>query len=123
MCYGTELTSTAILQWCEVSGVAWHYIQPGKPQQNGFVESFIGRLRDECLNETLFVSLPHARAVLEAWRIDYNRVRPHSGLANRTPEEFRAEYIAVAASAGNGQNFTPGLYFRLEGSRVSGHSQ
>ena len=85
---GTEPTSMAILKWSQASGVAWHYIAPGKPQQNAFVESFIGRLRDECLNETLFVSLPGA--VLDAWRADYNGVRPHSALANRTPEEFRA---------------------------------
>ena len=58
---GTELTSMAILKWSETSGVAWHYIQPGKPQQNAFAESFIGPLRDECLNETLFASLPQAR--------------------------------------------------------------
>jgi putative transposase len=107
---GTELTSMAILKWTQTSGVAWHYIAPGKPQQNAFVESFIGRLRDECLNETLFSSLSQARTVLDAWRVDYNGVRPHSALANRTPEEFRAQHIAVAASAGNGQNFNPGLY-------------
>ena len=107
---GTELTSMAILKWTQASGVDWHYIAPGKPQQNAFVESFIGRLRDECLNETLFASLPQARAVLEAWRADYNGVRPHSALANRTPEEFRAQHIAVAASARNDQNFNPGLY-------------
>ena len=109
MCYGTELTSMAILKWSEAIRVAWHYIAPGKPQQNAFVESFIGRLRDECLNETLFVSLAQAREVLDAWRADYNGVRPHSALANKTPEEFRAQHIAVAANAGNGQNFSPGL--------------
>jgi transposase InsO family protein len=65
---------------------------------------------DECLNETLFASLPQARAVLDAWRVDYNGVRPHSALANRTPEEFRAQHIAAAASRRNGQNFNPGLY-------------
>jgi putative transposase len=108
---GTELTSVAILKWTQTSGVAWHYIAPGKPQQNAFVESFIGRLRDECLNETLFASLAQAREVLDAWRADYNRARPHSALANKTPEEFRAQHIAVAASRSNGQNFTPGLYF------------
>jgi putative transposase len=98
---GTELTSMAILKWSEASRVAWHYIAPGKPQQNAFAESFIGRLRDECLNETLFVSLAQARAVLDAWRVDYNGVRPHSALANRSPEEFRAHHLAVAASVGN----------------------
>jgi putative transposase len=106
---GTELTSMAILAWSQASGVDWHYIQPGKPQQNAFVESFIGRLRDECLNETLFSSLTEARAVLAAWRDDYNRVRPHSALANKTPEEFRDHYLALAATTGSGQNFSPGL--------------
>jgi len=102
---GTELTSMAILKWSETSGVDWHYIAPGKPQQNAFAESFIGRLRDECLNETLFASLPQARAVLDAWRADYNGVRPHSALANRTPEQFRAHHNAVAVDCHNGQNF------------------
>ena len=97
----------AIMKWTQASGVDWHYIAPGKPQQNAFVESFIGRLRDECLNETLFASLPQARAVLEAWRADYNGVRPHSALANQTPEEFRAQHVAVTAVSG--QNFNPGL--------------
>ena len=82
---GTERTSTAILAWSKGTGIDWHYIQPGKPQQNAFVESFNGRLRDECLNETAFSSLTEARAVLAAWRDDCNRVRPHSALANRTP--------------------------------------
>jgi len=107
---GTELTSKAIVNWTGTRGVDWHYIAPGKPQQNAFVESFIGRLRDECLNETLFGSLSQARAVLNSWRIDYNGVRPHSALANRTPEEFRALHVTVAAGARNGQNFDPGLY-------------
>lgn len=82
---GTELTSMAILLWSKETGVEWHYIAPGKPQQNAFAESFIGRLRDECLNETLFTSLAHARAVLAAWQRDYNEVRPHSALGGRTP--------------------------------------
>jgi putative transposase len=84
---GTELTSSAILRWSQERRVEWHYIAPGKPMQNGFVESFNGRLRDECLNETLFTSLPHARFVLDAWRHDYNYVRPHSKLGGRTPAE------------------------------------
>lgn len=66
----------------------WHYIAPGKPQQNGFSESFNGRLRDEFLNETLFRSLPDARAKLQAWRQDYNEVRPHSSLGYLTPQEY-----------------------------------
>ena len=72
---GTELTSMALLKWCQDRQVGWHYIAPGKPQQNAFAESFNGRLRDECLNETLFTSL--ARAVLSAWRHDYNRTSEH----------------------------------------------
>ena len=82
---GTELTSTAILRWSQERGVGWHYIAPGKPQQNAFVESFNGRLRDECLNETVFTSLRQARAVLAAWQQDYNEVRPHSALEGRAP--------------------------------------
>ena len=104
---GTELTSMAIVKWQKDRDVAWHYIQPGKPQQNAFAESFIGRLRDECLNETLFSSLDKARVVLAAWRQDYNRVRPHSSLANRTPEEFRLNHISLAVSAAPGQEFQP----------------
>ena len=85
---GTELTSNAILKWSQDRQVAWHYIAPGKPQQNAFVESFNGRLRDECLNETLFTSLPHARAVLARWQADYNHVRPHSAHRGATPAEI-----------------------------------
>jgi putative transposase len=82
---GTELTSHAVLAWCQETGVEWHYIAPGKPQQNGFVESFNGRLRDECLNEQLFPSLATARRIIEAWRKDYNNVRLHSSLAGWHP--------------------------------------
>lgn len=85
---GTEYTSNAILGWADDTGVGWHYIAPGKPQQNGFNESFNGRLRDELLNETLFRSLPHARAVLEDWRRDYNEQRPHSKLGWMTPRDY-----------------------------------
>jgi putative transposase len=106
---GTELTGMAILTSSKGTGVDWHYIQPGKPQQNAFVESFNGRLRDECLNETAFSSLAEARAVLAAWRDDYNCVRPHSALANWTPEEFRNHHLALVATRGSGQNSNPGL--------------
>ena len=79
---GTELTLNAILRWADERQVAWHYIAPGKPIQNAFVESFNGRLRDELLNETLFRSLSHARTALEAWRRDYNPASQHpSGYA------------------------------------------
>ena len=102
---GTELTSTAILRWCQERRVEWHYIAPGKPQQNAFVESFLGRLRDECLNETLFRSLGHARAVLSAWRADYNHVRPHGGLGGLTP----AKAAELARGTDGEHNTNPGL--------------
>jgi putative transposase len=85
---GTELTSNAILRWQEGGAVEWHYIAPGKPMQNGFVESFNGRLRDECLNEHLFSSYRQAQNIIEAWRIDYNQHRPHTSLKGLTPTEF-----------------------------------
>ena len=85
---GSELTSTAMLRWQQETGVAWHYIQPGKPIQNAFVELFNGRLRDELLNETLFRSLGHARELLAEWRDDYNGCRPHTSLNGLTPNEF-----------------------------------
>jgi putative transposase len=84
---GSELTSVAVPRW--VPGrVAWHYIEPGKPVQNAFIESFDSRLRDECLNEHLFDSLAEARRIIEAWRMDYNHARPHSSLGTLTPSEF-----------------------------------
>ena len=82
---GTELTGMAILRWSQERRVEWHYIAPGKPQQNAFIESFNGRLRDELLNETLFVSLAHVREALAIWKDDYNTVRPHSALGNLPP--------------------------------------
>lgn len=85
---GTELTSNAILEWQQERGVAWHYIAPGRPMQNGFVESFNGRLRDECLNEHLFASYGQARRIVDHWRHDYNAHRPHTSLKGLTPREF-----------------------------------
>ncbi|WP_300354277.1 IS3 family transposase [uncultured Alcanivorax sp.] len=88
---GTELTSNAVLAWCGEIGVEWHYIAPGRPMQNGYVESFNGRMRDELLNETLFLSMAHARVEIAAWVDDYNRERPHSSLGYATPAAFAAE--------------------------------
>ena len=85
---GTELTSMAVLKWCQETGIEWHYIAPGKPMQNGFVESFNGSFRDECLNETLFSTLAEARTKITAWKGDYNTQRPHSSLGNMTPSEY-----------------------------------
>jgi putative transposase len=85
---GTELTSLAILRWSQERGVDWHYIAPGKPTQNAFVESFNGRFRDECLNDTLFSTLTEARSAITSWKEDYNHHRPHSALGNVPPSEF-----------------------------------
>jgi putative transposase len=82
---GTEFTSMAILSWSQETRVEWHYIAPGKPTQNAFIESFNGRLRDELLNETLFASLADARVALADWMEDYNTVRPHSAIGNLPP--------------------------------------
>jgi putative transposase len=96
---GTELTSTAILAWAEEHRVAWHYIAPGKPTQNGFAESFNGRMRDELLNETLFFNLDHARQKLAAWVDDYNTRRPHSSIGYQTPAAYAAHLTATGRSA------------------------
>ena len=111
---GTEFTSKAILKWANENAVEWHYIDPGKPQQNGFIESFNGSLRDECLNEEIFDSLahssgkqspglfsdpPHTRRKLALWRYDYNNVRPHSSLGNQTPAEARRALELLDGSA------------------------
>ena len=80
-------------KWASENRVEWHYIDPGKPQQNAFIESFNGSLRDELLNEELFDSLADARRKLAAWRYHYNNVRPHSSLGNRTPAQARRAFL------------------------------
>ena len=97
--HGTEFTSNAILAWTEQRKIAWHYIAPGKPTQNAFVESFNGRMRDELLNETLFFSLDHARQKLAAWAADYNTHRPHSALGYQTPAAYAAHLTATGRPA------------------------
>jgi putative transposase len=89
---GSEFTSNAILAWADQARVEWHYIAPGKPMQNGFIESFNGRLRDELLNETLFSSVSQARTALANWRSDYNTERPHSQLGWLTPSVFASTF-------------------------------
>ena len=96
---GTEFPSNAILNWADEAKVDWHYIAPGKPQQNGFIESFNGKLRDEKLNDTLFSTLHQARVELATWRNDYNHHRPHSGLGWRTPSEFAKSAAPTQAVA------------------------
>lgn len=96
---GTEFTSRAILKWADRNRVPWHYIDPGKPQQNAFIESFNGSLRDELLNEEIFESLDDGRRKLALWRYDYNTVRPHSSLGNQTPLQARRTLEQFEGSA------------------------
>ena len=87
------------MQWADKRSIPWHYIDPGKPQQNAFIESFNGSLRDELLNEEVFDTLEEARRKLALWRYDYNNVRPHSSLGNKTPNEMRREMEELDAGA------------------------
>jgi transposase InsO family protein len=93
--HGTEFTSNAILAWAIDHRVEWHYIAPGKPMQNGYVESFNGRMRDELLNESLFLDLDHARQLIGAWVADYNTARPHSSLGYQTPAAYAEDLTAL----------------------------
>ena len=92
---GTEFTSNAMLSWAQEHQVVWHFIAPGKPMQNGFCESFNGRMRDELLNETLFLGLDHAREKIATWVDDFNHLRPQSALAYQTPVAFAANLSAT----------------------------
>jgi putative transposase len=86
--HGTEFTSKALDEWCYLRGVKLDFIRPGKPIENAFIESFNGRLRDECLNVNEFATLDEVRAVLQSWQHDYNHLRPHGSLGKLTPNEF-----------------------------------
>ena len=97
---GPEFTGHAVDRWAYQRGVQWQFIEPGKPVQNAYVESFNGRCRDECLNEHWFERLDEARREIEEWRQDYNDYRPHSSLGNQTPREFAR---AALAPSGAGQ--------------------
>lgn len=92
---GTEFTSNAILEWSQKTEIKWLYIQPGKPQQNCYIESFNGKLRDECLNEYLFSDLGHAKRIIKSWKEEYNFNRPHSGLNGLTPNEMLLKYSNI----------------------------
>ena len=89
---GPEFISKALDSWAYTNGVKLRFIQPGKPTQNAYIESFNGKFRDECLNEHVFVSLDDARKKIENWRLDYNAYRPHRSLNQLTPEEFAANF-------------------------------
>jgi len=94
---GAEFTSKAMLTWAHERGVALRLIQPGKPNQNAYIESFNGRFRDECLNEHWFTSLSHARSVIATWTREYNEERPKEGLGGLTPAAY-AKQLAIKAA-------------------------
>jgi len=100
---GPEFVSRAVDQWVYEQGLQWHTIQPGRPMENGYVESFNGRFRDECLNENWFSDLADAREKIARWKQDYNEERPHSSLQYRTPVEFAAQSAVSFYTAGVGQ--------------------
>jgi putative transposase len=85
---GPEFTSRVLDMWAHRHGVKLMYIEPGKPMQNPYIESFNGRFRDECLNQNWFMNVIEAKQIIESWRQEYNEVRPHSSLGNVTPAEF-----------------------------------
>ncbi len=86
---GPEFTSKAMEAWAQRSGVRLHFITPGKPTENGYIESFNSKFRDECLNRHWFLDLADSRVMIEDWRTDYNQARPHSSLGYLTPLEFK----------------------------------
>jgi transposase InsO family protein len=95
---GKEFCGRAMLTWAHARGVRLFLIQPGKPNQNAYIESFNGRLRDECLNEHWFVSLAHAQAVIEAWRLEYNEGRPKKSLGGLTPSAYAKQLAGKSAT-------------------------
>lgn len=96
---GPEFVCKALDQWAHTNGVTIQFIRPGKPIENAFIESFNGKFRDECLNQHWFLTLDQARATIEAWRQDYNEVRPHSSLEHRTPAEFARRLEVIQQQA------------------------
>ena len=96
---GPEFTGRAMDAWAYAREVKLHFIEPGKPMQNGYVESFNGKFRDECLNENWFIDLPDVRQVAEDYRVDYNEERPHRSLGNLTPSEYIAKLKLPTAAA------------------------
>ena len=116
---GTEFTSRAILKWADQNEVAWHYIDPGKPQQNAFIESFNGSLRDELMNEEIFDSLDDAHRKIARWRYDYNAVRPHSSLANLTPLEARRTLALPKGAAPGALAMKPPAAYQSQTGRLS----
>jgi putative transposase len=100
---GPEFSGSALDAWAYAQGVKLHFIEPGKPSQNGYIESFNGKLRDECLNENWFVNLGDCRRTVEAWRQDYNMERPHSALGGRTPVEYASCGVTHSPACGRAE--------------------
>ena len=100
---GQEFCGRAMLTWAHARGVTLRLIEPGKPNQNAYIESFNGRFRDECLNEHWFTSLAHAQIVIEAWRREYNEDRPKQGLGGLTPAQYARQLVTERST------LTPGL--------------
>lgn len=103
---GPEFAGEALDEWAYAHNVALDFIDPGKPTQNAFIESFNGTFREECLNENWFVSLADAQHTIEAWRIEYNTERPHSRLRDCTPNEFALHLTSTATSPINPTGLT-----------------
>ncbi len=101
---GPEFTGKAMLTWAHRHGIALRLIEPGKPNQNAYVESFNGRLRDECLNEHWFTSLAHARTVIETWRREYNEERPKKSLGGLTPAQYAKQLAHRAVTMPENSN-------------------
>ena len=99
---GKEFCGRAMLSWCHAHGVKMRLIEPGKPNQNAYIESFNGRLRDECLNESWFLNLHHARVLIEAWRRDYNEERPKKALGGLTPAAYARQLAMNAVTVDHG---------------------
>jgi len=118
---GSEFNSRHLDQWVYEHGVRWQFIEPGKPIQNAFIESFNSRFREECLNEHLFVSLADARRKIEQWRIVYNQERPHSSLGYLTPHEFATRQPTPTRSAAAARTLLPAK-LRLAGAVQSAPS-
>jgi len=99
--HGPEFEGQVLDTWAYQANVRLSFIRPGKPNENAYIESFNGKFRDECLNEHWFITMEQARRIIEAWRIEYNTERPHSSLANLTPQEF----AAASSARSKGQVF------------------
>jgi len=102
---GSEFASRVMDAWAYRHGIQLDFIRPGKPVENGFIESFNGRLRDECLNVEVFVTLEDVREKLPRWQQDYNLVRPHSALQDQAPASFVAEWVAATTPTQDALNY------------------